>query len=82
MVSSAFLCFQWLPSVGNPRMTPVAYFQTKNLYEVSLVNINRKTPYISGILRQYYGIIRQEYGIIRGVPFVSSFGITDRNGRN
>ena len=56
-----FFALHRSPSIGKPRMTPVSFVKTTELYEVSLVTINRQTSYDSGSFRQ-------EFGIIRGLP--------------
>ena len=43
LFSSVF--FHMSPSIGKPRMTPVAFVKTTNSYEVSLVTVNRQTSY-------------------------------------
>ena len=62
-VRFVFSAFHWSPSIGKPHMTPVFFVKTTNhtRFHWSVVIINRKTSYESGIFRQ-------DYGIIRGLP--------------
>ena len=60
------------------QLTFIKFTETSNYWSVflcfSLVTINWKYSYDSGILRQDYGIIRQDYGIIPGWLIGSPYG--------